>query len=36
MPLLPVLSHIERTGVLIDPNILAAHSIEFDQAPWRA
>lgn len=28
MPLLPVLSHIERTGVLIDPNILAAHSIE--------
>ncbi|KEY59808.1 DNA polymerase I [Serratia sp. DD3] len=28
MPLLPVLSHIERTGVLIDPNILAAHSKE--------
>ncbi|CAI2508754.1 DNA polymerase I [Serratia ficaria] len=28
MPLLPVLSHIERTGVLIDPAILAAHSQE--------
>ncbi|UTN96695.1 DNA polymerase I [Serratia plymuthica] len=28
MPLLPVLSHIERTGVLIDQSILAAHSIE--------
>lgn len=28
MPLLPVLSHIERTGVLIDQNILAAHSKE--------
>lgn len=28
MPLVPVLSHIERTGVLIDPNILAAHSKE--------
>ncbi|MEX0634528.1 hypothetical protein M8494_32265 [Serratia ureilytica] len=26
MPLLPVLSHIERTGVLIDPAILSAHS----------
>jgi len=28
MPLVPVLSHIERTGVLIDQNILAAHSKE--------
>ncbi|MBV6694761.1 DNA polymerase I [Serratia quinivorans] len=28
MPLLPVLSHIERTGVLIDQSILATHSIE--------
>lgn len=28
MPLLPVLSCIERTGVLIDQNILAAHSKE--------
>ncbi|HCB3599374.1 DNA polymerase I [Serratia marcescens] len=28
MPLLPVLSHIERTGVLIDPAILSAHSQE--------
>ncbi|CNK72658.1 DNA polymerase I [Yersinia frederiksenii] len=28
MPLLPVLSRIERTGVLIDQNILAAHSKE--------
>ncbi|HIF6628106.1 DNA polymerase I [Serratia ureilytica] len=28
MPLLPVLSHIERTGVLIDPAILSAHSLE--------
>lgn len=28
MPLLPVLSRIERTGVLIDQNILVAHSKE--------
>ncbi|QHB30770.1 DNA polymerase I [Yersinia canariae] len=28
MPLLPILSCIERTGVLIDQNILAAHSKE--------
>jgi DNA polymerase-1 len=28
MPLVPVLSHIERTGVLIDQSILATHSIE--------
>ncbi|MDE8753575.1 DNA polymerase I [Pectobacterium polaris] len=28
MPLVPVLSHIERTGVLIDPVILAEHSKE--------
>ncbi|GKW12807.1 DNA polymerase I [Pectobacterium carotovorum subsp. carotovorum] len=28
MPLVPVLSHIERTGVLIDPAILAEHSKE--------
>ncbi|KAB7894674.1 DNA polymerase I [Rouxiella sp. S1S-2] len=28
MPLVAVLSHIERTGVLIDQNILAAHSKE--------
>ncbi|MFL4433780.1 DNA polymerase I [Serratia marcescens] len=28
MPLLPVLSHIEHTGVLIDPAILSAHSQE--------
>lgn len=28
MPLVPVLSRIERTGVLIDKNILAAHSDE--------
>lgn len=28
MPLLPVLSHIERTGVLIDPAILSTHSQE--------
>ncbi|EEP90207.1 DNA polymerase I [Yersinia kristensenii] len=28
MPLLPILSRIERTGVLIDQNILAAHSKE--------
>lgn len=28
MPLVPLLSHIERTGVLIDQNILAAHSKE--------
>lgn len=28
MPLLPVLSHIERTGVLIDQSILATHSKE--------
>ncbi|KYP97346.1 DNA polymerase I [Sodalis-like endosymbiont of Proechinophthirus fluctus] len=28
MPLVPVLSRIERTGVLIDENILAAHSAE--------
>ncbi|PVZ81127.1 DNA polymerase I [Serratia sp. S1B] len=28
MPLVSVLSHMERTGVLIDPNILAAHSKE--------
>ncbi|WP_213993526.1 DNA polymerase I [Sodalis sp. dw_96] len=28
MPLVPVLSRIERTGVLIDENILAAHSVE--------
>ncbi|MEN4142382.1 DNA polymerase I [Serratia marcescens] len=28
MPLLPVLSHIERTGVMIDPAILSAHSQE--------
>ncbi|MGP3037644.1 DNA polymerase I [Serratia ureilytica] len=28
MPLLPVLSHIERTGVLIEPAILSAHSQE--------
>ncbi|CAI1131377.1 DNA polymerase I [Serratia entomophila] len=28
MPLVPVLSHIERTGVLIDPAILSAHSQE--------
>ncbi|WP_336847640.1 DNA polymerase I [Serratia nevei] len=28
MPLLPVLSHIERTGGLIDPAILSAHSQE--------
>ncbi|CVB01791.1 DNA polymerase I [Serratia marcescens] len=28
MPLLSVLSHIERTGVLIDPAILSAHSQE--------
>ncbi|MGP1204722.1 DNA polymerase I [Serratia sp. CY40304] len=28
MPLLPVLSHIERTGVLIDPAILSVHSQE--------
>ncbi|MGV8927472.1 MAG: DNA polymerase I [Ewingella sp.] len=28
MPLVPVLSHIERTGVLIDQHILAAHSKE--------
>ncbi|WP_406701622.1 DNA polymerase I [Sodalis sp.] len=28
MPLVPVLSRIERTGVLIDKNILAAHSVE--------
>ncbi|AHG20219.1 DNA polymerase I [Chania multitudinisentens RB-25] len=28
IPLLPVLSHMERTGVLIDQNILAAHSQE--------
>ncbi|MDN5679369.1 MAG: DNA polymerase I [Ewingella sp.] len=28
MPLVPVLSHIERTGVLIDQNILSAHSKE--------
>ncbi len=28
MPLVPILSHIERTGVLIDQGILAAHSKE--------
>lgn len=28
MPLVPVLSRIERTGVLIDPAILAEHSKE--------
>lgn len=28
MPLVPVLSRMERTGVLIDPNILAEHSKE--------
>lgn len=28
MPLVPVLSRIERTGVLIDPHILADHSKE--------
>lgn len=28
MPLVPVLLHIERTGVLIDQSILATHSIE--------
>ncbi|MGL9769589.1 MAG: DNA polymerase I [Sodalis sp. (in: enterobacteria)] len=28
MPLVPVLSRIERTGVLIDESILSAHSIE--------
>jgi DNA polymerase-1 len=28
MPLVPVLSHIERTGVLIDPAILSGHSQE--------
>lgn len=28
MPLVPVLSHIERTGVLIDPAILSVHSQE--------
>ncbi|QTF10519.1 DNA polymerase I [Brenneria izadpanahii] len=28
MPLVPVLSRMERTGVLIDPNILAEHSQE--------
>lgn len=28
MPLVPVLSRIERTGVLIDETILAAHSVE--------
>ncbi|MGG7669462.1 DNA polymerase I [Yersinia sp. J1] len=28
MPLLPVLSHIERTGVLIDQSILSTHSQE--------
>lgn len=28
MPLVPVLSHMERTGVLIEPTILAAHSAE--------
>jgi len=28
MPLVPILSHIERTGVLIDQAILAAHSKE--------
>ncbi|WP_413729167.1 DNA polymerase I [Sodalis sp. RH22] len=28
MPLVPVLSRIERTGVLIDEKILAAHSVE--------
>src|SRR5471032_3182440 len=28
MPLVPVLSHIERTGVLIDQHILATHSKE--------
>ncbi|OZI14442.1 DNA polymerase I [Sodalis-like symbiont of Philaenus spumarius] len=28
MPLVPVLSRIERTGVLIDESILAAHSVE--------
>ncbi|MFA1240453.1 DNA polymerase I [Serratia odorifera] len=31
MPLLPVLSHIERTGVLIDQHILAAHSKELSK-----
>lgn len=28
MPLVPVLSRIERTGVLIDENILSVHSVE--------
>lgn len=31
MPLVPVLSRIERTGVLIDEKILAAHSVELTQ-----
>lgn len=31
MPLIPVLSRIECTGVLIDKNILAAHSLELSQ-----
>lgn len=28
MPLVPILAHIESTGVLIDESILAAHSVE--------
>ena len=28
MPLVPVLSRMERTGVLIDANVLAAQSVE--------
>ena len=35
MPLLPVLSHIERTGVLIDPAILSAPLPGAGQAFWR-
>ncbi|PLR33592.1 DNA polymerase I [Chimaeribacter californicus] len=31
MPLVPVLSRIERTGVLIDKSILAAHSVELTE-----
>ncbi|WKZ92341.1 DNA polymerase I [Chimaeribacter arupi] len=31
MPLVPVLSRMERTGVLIDKSILAAHSVELTE-----
>ncbi|AFJ48970.1 DNA polymerase I [Shimwellia blattae] len=31
MPLVPVLSRIERNGVMIDPDVLHAHSAELDQ-----